>query len=130
MRSTLFRGILMALALPGIAMMPPVTRGDDKAPPETAATAGRSSKVVPDWALECIRGDIWVYQGKLGLKYDPFPRTIAPNTAGLDYWQANHFIVCRDETRDYLYNEYTPTQVHYVKGTLPAFEALVSRYTQ
>lgn len=100
------------------------TRAADD-PPQPA-----KAKVCPAWAVEQIRPDMWLFQGKYGLVDDPFPKTIAPNTAGIDYWQANHFIVCRKETRDYLYREYTPTCVHYVKGTLPTFEAVVERHTR
>ena len=78
----------------------------------------------PRWARH------WL--GKFGLPERcraKFSGPIAPTVSGIDYWQANHFIVFRKETAEFLYNEYTPLEVDYVKGTLPDFEAVVAKYT-
>jgi hypothetical protein len=54
---------------------------------------------------------------------------IGVGTWGIDFWQANHFIVHRPETAGYLYGEYTPKQIEYRKGTLPKYERVVAEYT-
>ncbi len=90
-----------------------------------------------DWSTVCPR---WVqapapkwttpYQGRFGLP-DPYPKMKEPIgavTAGIDLWQANHFIVYRSETAKYLYSDYTPLTTAYRRGTLPALEKMVARY--
>lgn len=79
---------------------------------------------VPEWVKAC--------QGKRGLG-EPFvssPKVLGTSVAGIDRWQANHFVVYRAETKKYLYEEYTPTKVEYVKGTLPGYERVVEKYAK
>jgi len=85
----------------------------------------------PTWAKEKV--PVWVqpYLGKYGLP-EPFPRqksALGNCTAGVDMWQANHFIGYRQETARYLYEAYTPLNVQYRKGTLPLCEKIVAQYT-
>jgi hypothetical protein len=85
----------------------------------------------PAWAREPLPEWVRPYQGRFGLP-DPYPQQkelIGDPTAGIDLWQANHFIVYRKETAEYLYKDYTPTQVHYKPGTLPSYERIVAEYT-
>jgi hypothetical protein len=69
--------------------------------------------------------------GRYGLP-DPYrhqKKPIGDVTAGLDLWQANHFIAYRQETAKYLYEGYTPTTVEYKAGTLPVFEKIAAEQT-
>ena len=52
-----------------------------------------------------------------------------PNVAGLDLWQAHHFIVYRRETAAFLDGQYTPAKAEYPKGLFPTLEPIVARYT-
>jgi hypothetical protein len=47
---------------------------------------------------------------------------LAVGTRGIDRYQANQFVYYGAETAAYLYGEYTPPAVAYVKGTLPPYE--------
>ena len=49
--------------------------------------------------------------------------------AGIDRYQANHFVWHTPETAAFLYTDYTPVKVSYRSGTLPGYEALVRKYT-
>ncbi len=85
----------------------------------------------PAWAKETV--PVWVqpYRGRYGLPM-PYPQQKDPLggcTAGIDLWQANHFIAYRPETSRYLYESYTPTAVQYTKGALPLCEKIVAEYT-
>ena len=51
------------------------------------------------------------------------------NVVGLDRWQANHFIVYRKETAEFLDHEYTPTKVEYHPGLFPSLEKIVAEFT-
>jgi hypothetical protein len=86
----------------------------------------------PDWAVIEPPREFRAFVGKNALP-DPYPqwtRPIGVGTQGIDFWQANHFIVYRSETAKFLYERYTPTTVHYnyKAGTLPAFERIVDRH--
>ncbi len=85
----------------------------------------------PEWAREEVPERFRPYRGRHGLPapYTGRPEPIGAATWGIDFWQANHFIAYRPETAKYLYSDYTPTDVHYVKGTLPTCEAIVAEYT-
>lgn len=85
----------------------------------------------PEWAKETA--PIWVqpYLGKYGLP-PPYPHqkaALGNCTAGIDMWQANHFVSYRAETASFLYGSYTPLKVNYRKGTFPMLEQIVERYT-
>ena len=85
----------------------------------------------PAWAKETV--PVWVqpYLGKYGLPM-PHPQqkaALGNCTAGIDMWQANHFVGYREETARYLYETYTPTTVQYRPGTLPLCEKIVAQYT-
>jgi len=76
----------------------------------------------PEWAVSCL--------GRFGIP-DPWPRHAGPlamNCAGIDRWQANHFIGYNAKTARPLYESYTPLRVSTGKGTLPRCEKLVERY--
>src|SRR5687768_1549837 len=69
----------------------------------------------PAWAK--VQTPEWLtpFLGKRGLPepYASSPKLLGKSVAGIDRWQANHFVVYRDETKKYLYNDYTPTKVGY-----------------
>ena len=76
---------------------------------------------------------VWVqpYLGKYGLPA-PFPQqknALGNCTAGVDMWQANHFVGYCAETARYLYEAYTPTTLQYRKGPFPLCEKIVAQYT-
>lgn len=86
----------------------------------------------PQWAREKLPDWVTPFLGRYGLP-EPYPHQktlIGDPTAGIDLWQANHFIAYREETARYLYEDYTPTTVDYQPGTLPSYEAVVARYTK
>ena len=88
--------------------------------------------VCPEWVKAASPRWAQPWLGKFGLEdrcREKIRGPIAPTVSGIDYWQANHFIMYRDETAAFLYNEYTPFDVGYVKGTLPEYEAVVAKYT-
>lgn len=86
----------------------------------------------PAWAQHSLPERIKPFVCKGGLP-DPWPKTLhgplAPGVAGLDRWQANHFVVYRKETAAFLYNQYTPTKVDYRKGSMPLLEQVAAEYT-
>ena len=123
-------GLSVGLSAAGVSNQVQAAEAAQKQNPTAGATPTADKiRTCPEWAMEQVPTAMQPYQGRFGLLYNPFPGPIAPNVAGIDFWQANHFIICRKETRQYLYSEYTPTQVHYQKGTLPAFEAIAARCT-
>lgn len=70
------------------------------------------------------------YLGKHGLS-EPFcskKGPLAPGVAGVDHWQANHFIVWRPETAAYLYGKTPPDPLNYRKGMLPHYEHVAERF--
>jgi hypothetical protein len=78
---------------------------------------------VPDWAKPFL--------GRFGLP-EPYPSRKEPLgevTAGVDLWQANHFVAYRPETADYLYRQYTSVDMAYPPGVLPRYEKLVAVHT-
>ena len=85
----------------------------------------------PAWARVATPAWVEPYRGKNGAPepYRTKPSPLGVATAGLDRYQGNQFVNYRPETAAYLYSEYTPTKVDYVKGTLPAYEKLVAKYT-
>ncbi len=85
----------------------------------------------PAWARETFPEWTKPFMGRFGLP-EPYPHQkalIGDVTAGIDLWQANHFIAYRKETAKYLYESYTPTEVRYKPGTLPSYEKIVAQYT-
>ncbi len=85
----------------------------------------------PAWVKVPVPANMRPYMGKNGL---PAPwgnkkAPLATSVQGIDRYQANHFIVYRKETADFLYSDYTPTSVDYKAGLLPSYEAVVNKYT-
>ena len=79
---------------------------------------------LPDWIQPSLLG-------KHGL-HEPWCSRRGPlgqAVAGIDRWQANHFIVYRQEAAGFLYGEYTPTRVEYRQSLFPALERIVAKYT-
>jgi hypothetical protein len=86
----------------------------------------------PAWAKVATPEWVTPFMGKRGLG-EPFvssPKVLGKSVAGIDRWQANHFVVYRAETKKYLYEEYTPTKVGYVKGSMPGYERVIEKYTK
>jgi hypothetical protein len=102
----------------GCASVPPESLAD---PPDCPAYV---KEPTPAWAAP--------YLGRFGIP-DPWPRHPGPlstNVAGIDRWQANHFIGYNGITAGPLYNSYTPLRVPlYSKGMFPRCEKLVQEYT-
>ena len=105
----------------------------------TAATAAAVQNICPTapvvecpaWSKETV--PVWVepYLGKYGLPM-PFPQqknALGNCTAGVDMWQANHFVGYCPETAGYLYESYTPTTLQYRPGAFPLCEKVVAQYT-
>jgi hypothetical protein len=85
----------------------------------------------PQRVRETVPAEVRPYLGRFGLP-DPFrhqKELIGDVTAGIDLWQANHFVAYRHETAKYLYTDYTPLSVHYRTGTLPSYEKIVAQQT-
>lgn len=85
----------------------------------------------PPWAQEEVPEWARPFLGRFGLP-EPYASQKEPLghvTAGVDLWQANHFVVYRQETADYLYRRYTPVRMAYPPGILPRYEKLVARHT-
>lgn len=82
----------------------------------------------PAWARERTPDRLVRFQGKRGLPapWCSRPGPLGERVAGVDRWQANHFIVHRPETADELYSTYTPLDAAYERGTLPACERVVT----
>jgi hypothetical protein len=119
------RIVVAALAATVVACAgrPEVPRGavSDSDPADCPAWV---KEPTPEWAAP--------YLGKLGIP-DPWPAyegPLAMNCAGIDRWQANHFIGYNQKTAPHLYGDYTPLRVRYEKGALPRCEALVEKYTK
>ena len=90
---------------------------------------------IPPWVLVEVPDWVKPFQGKNGSPepwYSMPGSTCRGNVQGIDRYQANHYIVFRPETEKYLYDleaGYTPADVGYVPGTLPAYERIVDKYT-
>ncbi len=89
----------------------------------------------PEWARVPVPERFRPFQGKNGLphwanSYQNPGSTCGGAVAGIDLYHANFYIVYRPETADFIYNEYTPADAGYKKGTLPRFEQLVKKYTE
>ena len=69
----------------------------------------------PEWA-----GD---HVGMWGMvRDDSYDESVAePPVGGIDFWQSQHFIIYNSRTAPHLYDDYTPLQVNYKKGTLPVY---------
>ena len=85
----------------------------------------------PAWVKETV--PVWVqpHLGKYGLPA-PYPQlkaALGNCTAGIDIWQANHFVGYCAETARYLYDAYTPATLEYHKGGFPLCEKVVEQYT-
>lgn len=109
-----------------LALWPPAFAG-------TATTAGPASKDdVPGWLKEELPDGVQPYVGKRGLPepWSKRPGPLGSSVAGIDRWQANHFIVHRPETARFLEEAYTPLKVAYRPGTLPAYEKAVARHAR
>ncbi len=78
----------------------------------------------PDWAIVDVPEWVEPYLGRpgLGALWTDKQGPLAPGVAGVDRYHANHFVVYRPETADYLYSDYTPTTIEYTPGLLPRYE--------
>jgi hypothetical protein len=82
----------------------------------------------PGWAKETVPAWVVPFCGRPGLG-KPWTDVDAPlgrTVAGIDFWHANHFVVCRQETSAYLYSDYTALRVDYREGTFPTIERAVA----
>ena len=85
----------------------------------------------PAWAKETFSDEVLPFLGKRGLP-DPWCKRTKPlgsGVAGIDRWQANHFVVYRKETAAFLNSKYTRLEVDYRAGMLPTHEKVVAEYT-
>ena len=82
----------------------------------------------PTWAMVEVPDWVEPYLGRPGLGPPWTDKTgpLASGVAGIDRYHANHFVVYRPETADYLYSEYTPTTIDYPRGLLPSYENAVA----
>ncbi|MFN2350592.1 MAG: transglutaminase domain-containing protein [Kiritimatiellia bacterium] len=85
----------------------------------------------PDWAKETVPAALQPYRGRNGLPDSYRVRTcaLALTVQGVDRYHANQFIVYRPETAQFLYRDYTPTQVDYRTGALLACATLAAEVT-
>jgi hypothetical protein len=119
-------GYTRALGLLGAALA--LAAGCAGAPDEALADPADCPAYVkeptPPWAAPHL--------GRFGIP-DPWPRhpgPLATNCAGIDRWQANHFIGYNKRTAGPLYDSYTPLRVPpCAKGRFPRCEKLVAEYT-
>jgi hypothetical protein len=83
---------------------------------------------VPAWAKESLPEWLTPYLGRRGATpaWSAIDAPMGRKVAGIDFWQANHFINHRPETAQYLYSVYTPTTLHYKPGTFPLIESKVA----
>ena len=73
---------------------------------------------VPEWAKEDFPD--WI---------DPYiTKQIVNNVAGIDRYHSYFRIRYNEETAKFLYEDYTPVKVNYIKGTLPSYEAIVNKH--
>jgi hypothetical protein len=105
----------------------PTTQAQAKPPTDPENPPG-----CPEWAK--VKAPDWVqpFLGRFGLP-DPYPSQKEPLgacTAGIDLWQANHFVVYRKETAEYLYKDHSPLRIGYNQGSLPFCERIVAKYTR
>jgi len=120
-RSSSIVGVGLLVALRCLMPAPPLLAVDAESPPGC-----------PEWAKERVPDWVKPFLGRFGLP-DPYPQQKEPLgavTAGVDLWQANHFVVYRKETADYLYRDYTPLKVDYKKGSLPRIERIAAKHTR
>jgi hypothetical protein len=85
----------------------------------------------PAWAKEAKPDWVKPFMGFSGtpVSWRPGKKIFGSATQGIDRYQANQFVFYRPETADYLYKDYTPLQVNYKAGTLPAYEKVAAAYT-
>ncbi|MCG3149138.1 MAG: hypothetical protein PCFJNLEI_02597 [Verrucomicrobiae bacterium] len=86
--------------------------------------------VCPTWLTDDVPERFQQFVARRGLP-EPFHSGTTPlgmRTRGIDRWQANHFLVHNEQTRDFIEREYTPRRVEYVGGMLPVYEKLAARY--
>ncbi|MCX7012524.1 MAG: hypothetical protein NTW86_08180 [Candidatus Sumerlaeota bacterium] len=98
----------------------------------SAMTLAQLAEGLPDWWMEQLPEWVEPYVGRKGLPA-PWNETdviLAPGVGPLDRWQANRFIVYRPETAKFLYEEYTPLQVKYRKGSSPLVEKVAEEYAR
>jgi hypothetical protein len=85
----------------------------------------------PAWAKEELPPSIRPYRGRNGMP-SPFNERnypLAMSVRGVDRYHANQFVMYHPETARYLYTDYTPQEVHYRTGLLPAYEKLAAEVT-
>jgi len=111
----------------------PSQRAAESRPAHRGASQAQGRVDCPVWAWEDVPAWVRPFLGRFGLP-EPYPSRREPigiETAGLDLWQANHFVAYRPETAAYIYsdNGYTPRETEYLQGALPACERLAARHT-
>jgi len=83
----------------------------------------------PAWAKEQLPAWLAPYVGKNGLPTEWRPKAmLASAVKGVDRYQANQFVYYGPKTAEYLYREYTPLEVDYKPGTLPAYEQFAASH--
>ena len=96
-----------------------------------AVAADPEEGEAPAWAKDRLPSRITPFVGRHGLP-EPWSKRAKPlgtSVAGIDRWQANHFVVYRPETAEFLDTSYTPLKVNYRPGLLPGYEKVAARYT-
>lgn len=85
----------------------------------------------PAWAKEEKPAWVRPFMGYNGTpaQFRPAKKIFGSPVLGIDRYQANQFIYYRPETAAYLEKEYTPLQVNYKTGTLPAYEKIAAAHT-
>lgn len=106
---------------------------------ETELERIKNDPTVPAWVKEDVPISMRAYQAPLGFPISWQERgrkvlnregVMGNATKGIDKYQANHFIFYRPETAEFLYHDYTPTDLNYRRGTRPLFEKLVAGHTR
>jgi hypothetical protein len=112
---------LLSLILPLVAGCVSVPDESLADPPDCPAYV---KEPTPPWAAPFL--------GRFGIP-DPWPKDegpLATNCAGIDRWQANHFIGYNATTASHLYGDYTPLRVPPVpRGRFPRCEKIVAETT-
>ena len=135
----LFLTLGTATLLAGCSMLAPTeiknTMTNDNAsirePLVDVDTPERNPSDTPPWARVAVPKWVKPFQGVNGApeKFRSKKGYYGGPCAGIDRYQANHFVWYTPETATFLYTDYTPTQVNYKPGTLPGYEAVAKKYT-
>jgi hypothetical protein len=99
--------------------------------PEEERADPHHARRCPDWLRQPPPARWRAFTGKEGIPepWRSIPRPLGMNARGWDRWQANHFLVCREETRDFIAHEFPPHRAECRPGALPEFEKVAARFT-